>query len=242
MAGAKTLRLERFRTDLVYNAAYDFWNLKGLLAERWAHGPIFGAVADQGNQVTLTPESGFKEDRVEAMYGLRSSSFDRELVEDVERTYSEAHDWMADVIEALDPKKTTRIAVQWFALKHVGNLDAARSANRKLRLHYYDKSRFDALVPDYQDQFAAVNSLSIEGDKQFHLTMGLVGPPHKNTMFGVADAERDSQWWMGLNVTLLRFNEDGLTGGSPLKAIDDLTQEGKEEYKRLLAEGLRVFD
>jgi hypothetical protein len=235
----KKIRLERFRVEIVYHAAYDFWNLRGLLAERWAHGPVFGAVGDQGNLIKLTPEGGFADDRVEANYGLRSASFEREFVKDRKLTYEESRAWMGDVIEALDPKRTSRISTQWFALYPLGNIDAAKSADRKLRLRYYDKERLRALVPDaYPNQFGAVNSLCVDGDKQWSAIIGLVGPPHKNQFFGVPDKERDERWWMGLNFSLTRFNEKGLVEGSPMEAMTALIDEGCKEYERLSTNGL----
>jgi hypothetical protein len=232
----RKLRLERFKIDLHYHAAFDFWSFKGALAEKWGHGPVFGTFVDQGNQVKLAPEQGFSDDRVEATYGVRFASFDRELVKDKEGTYRLARQWLADVVEVLDPKKTNRIAAQWFVLHHLGNADAAASANQKLRLRYYNKEKLDAFWPDYGQRFAAVDGMCIDGNRHWSAIMGIVGPHHKNHFFGVPDEERDRQWWMGINFNLSRIGDedDCLVSGSPMALVDELFAEGDKEYERLV--------
>ena len=37
------LHLRRYDLQINYHAAYLYWNLRGILAEKWAHGPLFGA-------------------------------------------------------------------------------------------------------------------------------------------------------------------------------------------------------
>lgn len=237
----KKVRLERFRIELNFHAAYDFWSLKGALAEKWAHGPIFGAFVDQGNQVKLTPEGGFEKDRVEATYGTKVAAFDFEWVQDPAATYRLALQWLSDVVKVLGPRKTTRMAVQWFPLYPLGSFQTAQTANSKLRHGYYDdKGRFGTLLPDYPRKLAAVESMCLEGDKQWSCVMGLVGPPHKNMYFGVPDEERDSRWWMGLNFNLVRFDdENGLAvDESPMPLVEELLEEGESEYRRLVEQGL----
>ncbi|HEY1848604.1 MAG TPA: hypothetical protein VGG37_05335 [Opitutaceae bacterium] len=215
-----------------YHAAYNYLSLKGVLAERWAHGPVFGAMADQGNQVTLTPEGGFKDDRVDAIYGLRGSSFDRELIEDEKATYEQAGQWLNDVLAVLKPKRVTRLVAHWFALYPLSNKDAALAANRRLKVHYF-RDGVDALQPqDYEANFSAVSGGSTRGDLMWSYEFGIVGPQHKGAFFGVADDDRDSRWWMGLKFNLNRSNDDGID--EPSTAIEALLQEGAGEYERLV--------
>lgn len=228
--------MERFRAEIAYHAAYNYLSLKGVLAERWAHGPLFGSFADQGNQVTLTPEDGFKKDRVDGIYGIRASSFDRECVSDKNRTYEETNQWLRDVVEVLRPKVVTRMTSHWFALYPLSNQDAAEAATRRLKLHYYSKEQIGLLEPEgYTSKFAAVSGLSMKNDKHLSVDMGVVGPPHRGTLFGLADDDRDSRWWMGLKISLVRQNPDGINPA--LEAIGDLITEGSKEYERLVMQG-----
>ena len=233
----KKVRLERFRVELRYHAAYNYLSLKGVLAERWAHGPLFGAFVDQGNQVTLTPEKGFAVDRVDGIYGLRASSFDREKVSNASRSYEQAIQWLSDVVEVLGPKRTTRATANWFGLYPLSNIDAARAATNRLVTRYYSKDHLKLIQPkDFEDNFVAVNGLSLRGDLQLSYDLGVIGPPHKGTFFGVPDEDRDSKWWMGVKITLTRDDDDGI--GDPVDAVKQVIQEGSKSYENFLMHGL----
>ena len=52
---ADQLVIERLDVQLTYHSAYTYWSLKGVLAERWAHGAIFGAYGEQPQQISLQP-------------------------------------------------------------------------------------------------------------------------------------------------------------------------------------------
>lgn len=238
---ANALRLERFQVEVGYPAAFRFWTFKGVLADKYAHGPKFGAYADLGNQVKLTPKDGFAEDQAEVTYGIKGASFDQEQVADHERSRNEARQWFEDVLQVLEPKKITRVRAHWFALYPIGNEDAARSKSQKIRLHYYDKDKLDAIQPDYGSRHAAIDTLCIDGDKKWSVVIGAVGPPHRNVYFGVPDRERDRKWWMGLNFNLARENDDGLAedGVALSGTIKELIDEGATEYMRLIDVGLK---
>lgn len=237
---AEALRLERFQVEVGYPAAFRFWTFKGVLADKYAHGPKFGAFADLGNQVKLTPTGGFEKDRAEAIYGIKGASFDQELVADHEQVRDEARRWFEDVFQVLEPKKITRVRAHWFALYPVGNEDAARSRSQKIRLHYYDKDKLEIIQPDYRSRLAAIDTLCVDDDKKWSVIIGAVGPPHRNVYFGVPDPERDRKWWMGLNFNLARENEDGLTedGAALCSVVEELIEEGAKEYERLINVGL----
>jgi hypothetical protein len=61
-------RVERFRVQMSYDAAFLYWTVEGVMAERWAHGPIFGGYNKQvgADQVTLVPASTEGDDHLHA--------------------------------------------------------------------------------------------------------------------------------------------------------------------------------
>jgi hypothetical protein len=73
--------LRHFQLQVQYKPSFLFWNVRGALAERWGHGPLFDVVGDQAGQITLSkgsnniPETDF----VAAIAGLAVSSFVWEL-------------------------------------------------------------------------------------------------------------------------------------------------------------------
>lgn len=224
--------------DVRYHAAWNYLSLKGVIPERWGHGPLFGAVTDQGNQVTLSPASGLDEENVAGIYGIRASSYDRECVQDREKAYSEAKRWLRDVLEVLSPKRTTKFRLSWFALYPFPNQQAAERADVRLKDRYFNETNLEPLLPEgYDSHFAAVNSFCVEQDRQWSLEMGLVGPPHQGNFFAVPLAERDTQWWMGLKFTLIRRDEEEGLGPTPADALDQLIAEGSSEYERLVLQG-----
>jgi hypothetical protein len=234
----KKIRLERFLAEVGYHAAWNYLSLKGVIPERWGHGPLFGAVTDQGNQVTLSPAAGIEEENVAAVYGVRASSYDRECVQDREQAQSEAKRWLRDVLEVLSPRRTTKVRLSWFALYPFATQQSAESADARLKARYFDESNLEPLLPDgYSSHFAAVNSFCMDQGRQWSLEMGLVGPPHKGNFFAVPVAERDTKWWMGLKFTLIRRDEEEGLGPAPADILDALIAEGSSEYDRLILQG-----
>ena len=103
--------LRRLDLSVTYQPAFLFWNLKGVLAERWAHGPYFGAVQDQGNQITLLPDPEQKGTAGEpnAVGGIAISAFTWESPPSLGTSSGVAVEWLTDVLTALDPKTVVRI-------------------------------------------------------------------------------------------------------------------------------------
>ena len=161
------LRLERLNIDMAYDSAFSYWNLRGVLAERWAHGPVFGAWADAGQQVNLNPgpDADDGDAHITAMYGIKISG----LLAEGERTEGASElalQWLSDVYEVLQPRRVTRISVQMFGLYPVTNPE---QASRRLRSHYYRSDNLKAALPErlrgQEDRFhSAINWIVLDGD------------------------------------------------------------------------------
>lgn len=226
------LRTERFNVDVQYHSAYNFLSLRGVLAERWAHGPYFGAYAEPTQQqVTLTPPSD-AESRLQAFYGLKASGFSSERIDDLDLTTRLARDWFSDVFEVLNPKRIISMSIEWFALYPVSNPDRV---SKRLREAYYNEgAQLSRLKPDRFAHFhSAIDMLMLNGDDQASLIAGVVGPPHRGARFFVtADAERDSAWWFGLRYSTRRSSSDD---GLAREGLDELMSTSQTEFKRLVA-------
>jgi hypothetical protein len=217
------LRLERMQVDMQYHAAFNYWGLKGVIAERWAHGPVFGAWVDLGNQVTLTQGPSGTDSAAVGFYGLNTAGFNAEPVGNREQTQSNAAEWVGDVMEVLQPKRVTRLAVMWFAMHAVAD---PVGASKKLRDRYYQPDKLETLLPerDTGNFHNAVEIFLNDGPKQTSIVIGVIGPPHKGTYLSVPDADRDSRWWMGIRVHTVIFDEDNGVA-DPKPAVTDLMNE-----------------
>lgn len=110
------LRMERFHAEIGHHAAFNYWNLRGILAEKWGHGPIFGARGEGPEQVHLTPETGLDDRRLQGVYGLMAAGVLAEGPECVPRGCEIALDWFGDHLSVMKPKRVVRTSAQVFAI------------------------------------------------------------------------------------------------------------------------------
>jgi hypothetical protein len=211
----KKLRLERLNVEAAYHAAYGFWSLKGVIAERWAHGPTFGAFNEGPNQVILTPALEEPDRNIAAVYGLRASGLNAEGRNWTAKAPDTATRWLGDVYEVLRPKMTVRVGVSLVALYPLKNPTAA---SQRLRKQFYRDERLEQLFPSsrYPDFHSAVDWLGLkphteDSYDQMSTVIGVIGPVHRGLFFAFEDRERDSSWWMGMKLDYLeRRDEDGI--------------------------------
>jgi hypothetical protein len=206
----RQLRLERFNAEIGYHAAFNYWNVRGVLAEKWGHGPLFGARAEGDELVALIPATKEPERRVQALYGLGASGVLAEGPEQVEKAREICEEWMADALEVLRPKRVTRVNTQLFALYPT---DDPVQSSRRLRSHFYRREALESTLPrrarDQRDKFhSAMDWYATGADPPTSLVAGTLGPPHRGQFFAWPDEERDGRWWMGFNFGLIIRNED----------------------------------
>jgi hypothetical protein len=234
-----SLRIERVQADISYHAAYLYWNLRGLLAERWAHGPFFGAAGDTPEQTTLRPAKTEEEDdaRLWGVYGLRGSGLNAEGQHWVPQAWQLIDRWIGDVLVALKPQRVVRASVTVVALYPVEDIVAASAA---LRAAYYNEQHLDELLPpslnEYRQAFhSAVDFFVPTSDEGSAVSAiaGAVGPPHRGTLFLEPDEERDDQWWMGVKYERRRVQPDGLPDTSA--ALKKLVQRSKSDVEHIAA-------
>jgi hypothetical protein len=225
------LRLEKIEVGTGYDAAFMFWNLRGVIAERWAHGPYFGSMGELGTQqVNLSPGPEEDDKRCTAVYGLKEAGFLAEGPKWTEAARDLAPKWLADVHEVLKPRRTVRVTSQCFAIYPVDNPE---QVSRRLRGHFYRNDHLRASLPNelakkHQDRFhAAIDWLVLEGTARTSLVAGVVGPPHQGTFFTFSDEERDQRWWMGFNLVMGDVN----TGNGierPVSRARDMLAKARE--------------
>jgi hypothetical protein len=204
----RKLRVERIYLEASFHAAYRYWNLRGVLAERWAHGPYFGGYREGADQVVLLP--GPAEDhglRIQGLYGLRTASFNAEGTEATHLAAELAEKWFRDVYDVLAPRRTTLLRAQIFGLYPVK--DPLRVSGR-LRARFYNDEHLRTMVPSrFNDYHAAVEFLALDPDPRLSAVVGVVGPPHRHDgFFAIADPERDDSWWLGFRMASVDARED----------------------------------
>lgn len=224
------LRLERVRLECAHHSAYLYWSLRGVIAERWGHGPVFGAFSDGNQSTTLLPSpSEDVRSPLQGVYGLKATGLNAEQVGDLPEVERLASQWFEDVYEVLKPKRTTGIRAECFGLYPVRN---PHSASTRLRDRFYKDDDLGKIIPEnFERPYWAVNSLAEDGEITRSLIVGVVGPPHKGEHFVVANPQRDDKWWMGIKVAYTRVNESGIL--DPTVALLDLHQTTKDDFYRV---------
>jgi hypothetical protein len=225
----KRLRLERFNVEWAYHATYTFFGLKGAIAERWAHGPIFNAVAEVGtNQLNLTPNSEEEDyERLVAVAGLRASA----VVGEGRRRAGQAQElwrrWLEDVHEALDPVRSVRAAADVIGLYPIRD---EWKATQKIKLRYSQPDALESLagVPNFH---TAAEIFDTDGRRNRTIVMGVLGPPHRGQYFTFERPQRDDRWWLAARVLYSLIDEEGIA--DPLVALDEAVLTVTSDWKRI---------
>lgn len=223
------LRIERVNAEVTYHAAYTFYGLKGVIAERWAHGPIFGAVGEAGTgQLNLTPASGPDVDqRLVGVLGIRASGLLAEGPHWASQAETIAKSWFEDIFTALRPQRTVRYRADVIAIYPIRDPYAP---TRRLVDRYYQRDHLEALTQD--DRYvAAVEFFAIDEQPKRSVTLGALGPPHKGLYFNFENAERDRAWWLGIRVSLVEEDLEGIA--EPATRLHDAIKASYAEISRL---------
>jgi hypothetical protein len=229
----ENLRIERFVVETAWNSAYQFLSLKGVLAERWAHGPLFGAYNEGPVQVTLTPGQDQPGLPVrQATYGLKAAGMNQEQVPDVDAAVDLVGRWFDDVYAVLKPKRTVAVTVNWFALYPVTNPD---QMSARIRDRYYREGSMTRLKWDrFPSYHSAAEMLMYREPEQASLILGVVGPPHAGEYFVAGDPDRDSRWWLGLRFAYGRREQSGVD--EPVDTLKSMVVDSRTELGRLVPE------
>lgn len=222
------LRIERLNVEVAYHATYTFYGLKGVIAERWAHGPIFGAVGEVGtNQLNLTPEAVESDERLVAVVGMRVSGFLAEGTAWTERAPNIAAEWFNDIFTVLKPRRTVRYRAEVVAIHPIREPHAP---TRRLIDRFYARDELLNLAGSDRS-FAAVEILNTEEVPHKTIVIGVIGPPHRGSIFNFENQARDDHWWMGVRVNLGAADEEGIA--DPLDAVQASVDKGYAEVNRI---------
>lgn len=230
----KRLRLERFNVEWNYHAAYNFFGLKGALAERWAHGPIFGALGEVGSgQINLTPHSDDTDaERLVGVAGLRASALFGEGKGRAAQAIELWPTWFSDIQAALKPLRSVRLVCEILGLYPV--MDEWRVTQR-VKQRFYQGQALDQLA-HAAAYHAGPEIFETDGRMRRTIQMGVLGPPHKGAYFAFPDKERDERWWLAFRMTYAVVDEEGIK--DPLGELSELVESTLGDWARV---GRTVF-
>jgi hypothetical protein len=227
------LKIERYQVELSYHATWTFSGLKGILGEKWAHGPIFGAYAEVGTgQVNLTPAPEVEDQRLTAVAGIRASGLLAEGNYWTRRAKQIGQEWLQDVVELLKPQRVVGMRHEMFGLYPIRNPEAV---TRRLVTKYYNAEEFTRALGDSNEgAYTALDVFAPERDgaPARSFIVGVVGPPHKGMFFTHDDAARDKAWWMGVRLNQFLSNEDGID--NPLAGLESMISGAEKEFRRIV--------
>jgi hypothetical protein len=237
------LRVERFHAEMGHHAAFYFWNLRGVIAEKWGHGPYFGARGRLGEDVlTLTPETEAEDRRIQATYGLNIAGMLAEGAHWVPRAQEIVHEWFDDHYAVMKPRRVVRAYANVFALYPAPN---AVQLSRRIRRMFYRHADLESTLPQRlapeRDSFHAavdwfVPSAHDDLRSNSSLIAGVVTPMHRS-FFAWPDRERDEGWWMGFNYNVQRVDDNGLE--DPLADLRAVIDSALTEVEQIAAVILR---
>ncbi len=222
----KKLRIERLEVSVAYHSAYTYWSLKGVLAEQWAHGPVFGAFNENPAQVTLSPPLEESDRRIAVLYGLKNAGINAEGPKWAPEAPALGEAWLSDVYKVLKPKKTTRARVDLIGLHPISDPDRV---SQLIRARFYNDGELSKVVPEHFGSFhSAVEGIASAHDPRISFVMGVVGPVHENQFFAFPDPDRDSRWWLGLRLAYQYADDEGID--NPLEIVRDTVGMARNDF------------
>jgi hypothetical protein len=235
------VNLRRFEIVVNYSAAFLFWNLRGILAEKWAHGPHFGAFSDQGpSQFTLTADAGPMDQpiganeskvRTAGMAGLRQSSF---VWEDPIRQKAAEEiglQWLTDVIDVAKPKVVQRIHIRRYHSKSIRRPDAVQ---KKIDDEFLSGNSVGP--PNYHHKFNGVAFQYREHDLTTTGQFGIWGNNQTSQWF-MGPSPNDKEWNLGLFMDFMLDSKAGFD--DPLSELNNLITQSRTESAEVQGRTIR---
>lgn len=235
----------RFEVVLAYPAAFLYWDLRGVIAERWCHGPHFIAFGDLGERVVLrsSPSDGGRsgDALLAANVGLRQATF---LAEAPDRNRAEvtklALEFLADCLAVLKPRGLHRILVKEFwSVAAVDFSDAQGWLDETFGL-------VDLAPSGEWDSVAAGLSFNARRAMAGGLltssgTFGLYGKEQASEWFEATLPDLDSSFAVGLGWqhALVSFSNDELELPDPTQAVSDMVSGSTAGLDEVLGRTLR---
>lgn len=224
------LRLRRFETQINHHSAFLFWNLKGVMAEKWAHGPHFGAYQQEPDRLVLTKKAGQPSDLV-AICTLKGSAF---ISEDMlyPKIQPLVESWFADCIEVFQPRVVNTLNQKVFYAYPVKD---AEKVNGLVLKQYPGLGTFPP--DDYEERFAAAQFQVRRTEKGEHITtpgiFGMYSPEQSKILFSTRVADFDEQWNLGLSYETTRTSQPkGFD--EPMGALNRFLDAAYKESKQLV--------
>lgn len=225
----KRLRIERFNVEWHYHATYTFYDRKGAIAERWAHGPLLGAVGEVGGgQINLTPASDEEDhERLVAVAGMRASAVLGEGKRRAGQALEIWSPWLHDVESALKPLRSVRVTTDMIGLYPIKD---EWKTTQRIKLRYYQSEALEKLA-GAATFHAAPDILDTDGRTHRTIIMGVLGPPHRGQYFTFENRARDTRWWLATRLVYTVLDENGLE--DPLDLLGEAIRAVSADWKRV---------
>lgn len=224
----KKLELRRFEVQVHYHSAYQYWNLRGILAEKWAHGPHFGGVGGGPDHVSLTPPPDTVADLI-AVYGLKVSAFNWERPDPNAEAQALALEWLGDCIEVLAPRHFVSVQVKTFHLYPLRERDAVTVAKTMTERY----PGIDQLWPGNDDKVYPGLTYQARGTNPYgtHLQTAIYGIYNSDQRAALFASERNSdpKWALGLQIDRYTTLDAQFTSGLSVAVISDIIDRTRQE-------------
>jgi hypothetical protein len=182
--------LRRYELQVAYDTAFLFMNFRGLVGERWGHGPYFNAWGEQPGQVTFT--SSATDQSLTGVVGIRVSSLIWHSPDTRDQAASLAENFLADCVEVVKPRTVRNIIVKQH---HILPTTEAEELNGLLLADY---PNLDGIIPpNYTESNSGLsfNATEIHGSVTRRATavVGIYLPGMAQAHFGhVEDDEPET--------------------------------------------------
>lgn len=225
--------LRKLELQVAHQPSFLFWDLKGAVAERWAHGPHFAAVADQGNQITLQSDADKdeREGHRVAIAGIMVSNFVWESPPRRSQAESLGLDFLGDCITAFKVTAVNRIVAreQW-----VVTLDHLEAAQGALEERFPELSSF---VPSgYATPYSGISFNAgrtiAGGSRVLSVSVGIIRDGTAQQFFNLRD-ERDDVPNLGVFVDVVDANSGGFS--SPENRLRDAASAVSRDAQHALS-------
>jgi hypothetical protein len=227
--------LRRYEIQILYDTAFLFLGTRGVVAEKWGHGPYFEAWSEQPGQITLTQSAAVPSPLLGIM-GIRVSLVVWQTPKSRESASALSSEFLSDCIQAFQPQAIRRVIIK---MHYISPTTQPQALNAKL---LQDHPTIAQIIPDGHDEtYSGVmfNALSHHRDDQIRsmCTLGIYSKEATQQFFGYED-EDDPEWAMGCFIEYHRIGEWSQSRRINLEAI---SSDAHIEADKILGTSLRRY-
>jgi hypothetical protein len=227
--------LRRYEIQVAYDTAFLYLGTRGVVAEKWGHGPYFQAWSEQPGQITLT-QTADATSQLSGVLGIRISLVVWQKPKSRESASQLSCEFLSDCVKAFQPQNIRSVGVK---LHYISPTEQPQVLNAKLLEEHPTLAQI--IPPGHETTYSGLmfNAELHDRDDQIRSScnLGIYPKEASQQYFGYED-EDDPQWAMGC---FIEYHRTGIWSTSRKLDLEAISRDANIEADRILGTTLRRY-